>query len=1240
MATPISVTPAVNLPVRAFIEQFVADNFANIDFRQGTAFNDLFGNVMAALQQPYRHEINQLKISQSILNFDNMSSDDINALVGNFLVQRALGTNATGTVRVYFTTPGDYFLNTLVFMDTMGLQFFSMAPVTTSVSQLLANRNTDGTYYLDVLAQAALPGPQYSVQAGDITLVQNQPSQIASVTNLAAFSPAVQTESNAVLYDKVRRAIAVRNLVNDTSIQTVLFNQFGFIRDIYVAGAGDPAMVRDLLTINSSPSYQIHIGGYVDVYIDTTGITSYQLNINALPENLVVQAIPSATSTTIFSGDTGVIQGNIFYDPNQAFYINGVAQIISGNLLNTTETEFGEVVTTTYTIKQSSADNTLRISSGEKLNSLDGIYFPNSNFFTDFSSGNFIVDDGIAVGDYFVSNLFGYHSIDYVTPNLIELTPSNISRQSGVFNAAISFNGTSADFNYPGIGGTAGPTQTQTGDILFITTGSAWGQYTVLNVVSDDEIWVAQTPITQSITFGGTNVISAVDPSLIGQYIVIQSSLGGNPAATAFQIASTTTTTTNHSITGAHTVWISPLVPTQNVNVGDLFEIFVVPTKSTSVTVALSATIVTNARFATFATGANIKRGDVFTDSSVTYTLVDVYDNGTNLRAQFDKQYTGSGISTNLTIGRYPANVFSTSNIKLNRFINTGSFQTTQAASATVLTDSDLGRGAWPGFILIIHTGTAAGTYTIDNATTMATGALTLSTGLLGAVAVGDQWSVVNSIGGALDFAGSAWGSTLYCPTFNGNDFSAIASGFPTTNFPYFVNIINGPNQGVYEVIQFTSANEVQINGTLVTSGESILPANTTFNAAHVAGSTVITEPGTPYASVLAGDTLIINSGGTLSYYYIASTTSSALTLSQPLVDSVIPGSETYTIVRDNVNPFIITSLQQPWEVDSVPVLNNRPAEGLAGGAANATNVFESLDINFDDAFTGIDPVGYNLFIISGTHARVAPYIIQSQLSATQIAINTGTTAYDANFNSSGFINSTSPANSEQWYISKQVPIKSNITYTINENYDYYGNTFFNLPILGIQNIFTIDPTTGDVSSSPLVQGSDYTLEVVNIGTRYSAQEQVNLVFTNSALIGSALQISYFSDPNVATVNSFCNTRGNKVTCNNLLIKRFESTFVSVTVNVTGTITLTTAQDVINSYITTQESVNPIQASDIIQLLYANGVTYVDTSSLLLTAVYLQSDGTMTTTTSPTSVTSSETSTYIPSVITVNISSS
>lgn len=286
----------IEIPARAFVEDFCSRAFPNRDFSRGSALSDLVIKPFAALLQPYRHELDVIKISQSVLNYLYMPTSAMDALAANQGYFRQTGARAFGDVTLYFDTATDYAFNYLEFVSDDSVTFLLTSPVSISAAALLRAKQTDGTYAATVSVRSVGVGNRYQLSAGRINTLRNRPSGVVRVTNLADFSITAPDETNFDIVNGMFRNLGLRNLVSRQSIRGPIYDQFPGILDIFVAGTGHPKMSRDLVKISSTLS--AHVGGTVDVWVNTSNVVQRTCTISYLPASSAIRLVSADQATS------------------------------------------------------------------------------------------------------------------------------------------------------------------------------------------------------------------------------------------------------------------------------------------------------------------------------------------------------------------------------------------------------------------------------------------------------------------------------------------------------------------------------------------------------------------------------------------------------------------------------------------------------------------------------------------------------------------------------------------------------------------------------------------------------------------------------------------------------------------------------------------------------------------------------------------------------------------------------
>lgn len=302
----------LELPIRSFIESFCKAAFPDRDWSRGTAINDLVIKAFSSVMQPLRQDIDAIKVGQSVTNWRYMTTDAMDKLAANWGKFRQSGSRATGTVRLYFDSANQYSLTYLEFYTTDGTTFLLAAPVTITSTDLLKNRQSDGGYYYDVAVISQGVGNAYALPAGSLVGIRNPPTGIVSVQQLVDFTVTAPDETNFDVVNSLYKNLGLRNFVSKQSIRAPIFDSFPGVRDVYVTGAGDPKMLRDLVSFDAGSGIPttIHVGGMTDVWVNTINLNSYQTVFSYLPSSGIldlVSAKQAQTSQVLFTDATSVV---------------------------------------------------------------------------------------------------------------------------------------------------------------------------------------------------------------------------------------------------------------------------------------------------------------------------------------------------------------------------------------------------------------------------------------------------------------------------------------------------------------------------------------------------------------------------------------------------------------------------------------------------------------------------------------------------------------------------------------------------------------------------------------------------------------------------------------------------------------------------------------------------------------------------------------------------------------------
>jgi len=204
----------------------------------------------------------------------------------------------------------------------------------------------------------------------------------------------------------------------------------------------------------------------------------------------------------------------------------------------------------------------------------------------------------------------------------------------------------------------------------------------------------------------------------------------------------------------------------------------------------------------------------------------------------------------------------------------------------------------------------------------------------------------------------------------------------------------------------------------------------------------------------------------------------------------------------------------------------------------------------------------------------------------------------------------------------------------------YEGGVAFDLPVVGINRIFEIDPSTREQVGDDLELGVDYQINVLDPLFRYSSVEttQIQLLETDSGaaryFIGSTLQVDYYADELVDSTQKYISNTLNRVITADIISRRAVPSFVDVTMEYRGTIKESDLENVLREYIDGIGIGQPLQASDMVSVMYFFNVEFV-ALAFSITGETHAVDGTVTTETTDKELVIDRTVKFIPRTITV-----
>lgn len=277
-----SVTQEAYNQAEALVINLVRSAYPNIDLRRGTVLRDLLirpaASFYAMESARYDHLQSMRSLQLMAANPDNVTADDVNAILANFSVTQRVGTKAYGTLLVRVAYARTYSITTDLQFTTLDghayapeqAYLISADPDVTDARQLELHTSEDGASYFFLLpVTAVLEGAQYQIDEGTALDVDGVLDGFISCEAADSFTGGTDPETLQGVIDRLPVAISHRGLESRTSIEALLRDPDGgnfgsVLQAISVQGYGDTAQLRDKHNL-----FGVAVGGRVDIYART-----------------------------------------------------------------------------------------------------------------------------------------------------------------------------------------------------------------------------------------------------------------------------------------------------------------------------------------------------------------------------------------------------------------------------------------------------------------------------------------------------------------------------------------------------------------------------------------------------------------------------------------------------------------------------------------------------------------------------------------------------------------------------------------------------------------------------------------------------------------------------------------------------------------------------------------------------------------------------------------------------------
>ena len=255
----------------------IRTKFPKLDLRRGTVLRDLLIDADAAVGAMFAAQADEQRLSSSLLKLaeranagEEISTDDVNAVLSNFNMESVSGTRAKGYVRVFVNDDGDHsILAGVRFYTVDGVYFTVSADTTASLSPgsgEVTQYQGVSNYWFLVPVTADEPGANGNIDQG---VALESDTAIAGFVSAAAykkFSGGSDLEDIDKTLDRIRSSLSIRALTTETAVESQLRDRFDSTDNPIVAvslcGYGNEAQHRDKHNL-----FGVGVGGRVDVYV-------------------------------------------------------------------------------------------------------------------------------------------------------------------------------------------------------------------------------------------------------------------------------------------------------------------------------------------------------------------------------------------------------------------------------------------------------------------------------------------------------------------------------------------------------------------------------------------------------------------------------------------------------------------------------------------------------------------------------------------------------------------------------------------------------------------------------------------------------------------------------------------------------------------------------------------------------------------------------------------------------------
>lgn len=283
---PIEINADDVTRAETFLETLLTEQIPNGRFTEGSALRDLVIKSLAFTFGHLQKETATVKALQSLLTVKTIATTDpdldravansTDAILSNWFITRKSGSFARVIVFAEVSKRQDYIVpgNHRFVFDRDHVFFPDTVDTTQSIviraADLLPVLAADGSitaYQFSLNVVASKTGADFNVAAGNWKSGTNFSPFANRIFTLTKASGGKGRETVSEAIVRSNSAIAVRNLINERSLNATLRERYSILNRMVVVGMGDPEMQRDL-KLEVATAFKLHVGGHYDVYLE------------------------------------------------------------------------------------------------------------------------------------------------------------------------------------------------------------------------------------------------------------------------------------------------------------------------------------------------------------------------------------------------------------------------------------------------------------------------------------------------------------------------------------------------------------------------------------------------------------------------------------------------------------------------------------------------------------------------------------------------------------------------------------------------------------------------------------------------------------------------------------------------------------------------------------------------------------------------------------------------------------